>query len=147
MIKRMPDRPVGGFGPNWPVFVHLAAEARDAAIQVEEADPRAWPMRDALGAILFSALAAEAFINELYERPAVACQVAASAQPRMEGVQQRSADFAEFHRSERGQDRAPDVTRIGIPGGWVQLSNSHVPGEHVSDRDIGVGPPPICDLS
>jgi hypothetical protein len=67
MIKRMPDRPVGGFGPNWPVFVHLAAEARDAAIQVEEADPRAWPMRDALGTILFSALAAEAFINELPE--------------------------------------------------------------------------------
>ena len=63
----MPDRPIGGFGPNWPVFVHLAAEARDAAVQVEEADSRAWPMRDALSAILFSALATEAFINELPE--------------------------------------------------------------------------------
>lgn len=47
--------------------MHLAAEARDAAVQVEQADPRAWPMRDALSAILFSALATEAFINELPE--------------------------------------------------------------------------------
>src|SRR5689334_11404719 len=67
IIQHMPHRPIGGFGPNWPVFVHLAAEARDAAIQVEEADSRAWPMRDALSAILFSALATEAFINELPE--------------------------------------------------------------------------------
>jgi hypothetical protein len=63
----MPDRPIGGFGPHWPEFMHFAAEARDAAVQVETADPKAWPMRDALSAILFSALAAEAFINELPE--------------------------------------------------------------------------------
>jgi hypothetical protein len=63
----MPDRPIGGFGPHWPEFMHFAAEARDAATQVETADPEAWPMRDALSAILFSALAAEAFINELPE--------------------------------------------------------------------------------
>jgi hypothetical protein len=63
----MPDRPIGGFGPHWPEFMHFAAEARDAAIQVETANPKAWPMRDALSAILFSALAAEAFINELPE--------------------------------------------------------------------------------
>ncbi len=63
----MPDRPIGGFGPHWPEFTHFAAGARDAAIQVEIADPKAWPMRDALSAILFSALAAEAFINDLPE--------------------------------------------------------------------------------
>jgi hypothetical protein len=63
----MPDRPIGGFGPHWPEFMHFAAEARDAAIQVETANPKASPMRDALSAILFSALAAEAFINELPE--------------------------------------------------------------------------------
>jgi hypothetical protein len=63
----MPDRPIGGFGPHWPEFMHFAAEARDAAIQVETANAKAWPMRDALSAILFSALAAEAFINELPE--------------------------------------------------------------------------------
>jgi hypothetical protein len=63
----MPDRPIGGFGPHWPEFMHFAAEARDAAIQVETADAKARPMRDALSAILFPALAAEAFINELPE--------------------------------------------------------------------------------
>jgi hypothetical protein len=63
----MLDRPIGGFGPHWPEFMHFAAEARDAAIQIETANPKAWPMRDALSAILFSALAAEAFINELPE--------------------------------------------------------------------------------
>ena len=63
----MPDRPIGGFGPHWPEFMHFAAEARDAAIELETADPGASPMRDALSAILFSALAAEAFINELPE--------------------------------------------------------------------------------
>ncbi len=63
----MPDRPIGGFGPHWPEFMHFAAEARDAAVQVETANPKAWPMRDALSAFLFSALAAEAFINELPE--------------------------------------------------------------------------------
>lgn len=66
----MPDRSIGGFGPHWPEFMHFAAEARDAAIQVETANPKAWPMRDALSAILFSALAAEAFINELPEAAA-----------------------------------------------------------------------------
>jgi hypothetical protein len=63
----MLDRPIGGFGPHWPGFMHFAAEARDAAIQVETADAKAWPMRDALSAILFSALAAGAFINEFPE--------------------------------------------------------------------------------
>jgi hypothetical protein len=63
----MPNRPVGGFGPHWPEFMHFAAAARDKANEIEAADPRAWPMQDALSAILFSALAAEAFINELPE--------------------------------------------------------------------------------
>jgi hypothetical protein len=63
----MPNRPVGGFGAHWPEFMHFATEARDRANEIETADPQAWPMRDALSAILFSAIAAEAFINELPE--------------------------------------------------------------------------------
>ena len=41
----------------------------------------------------------------LGERPAGARQVAASAQPRIERVQDRPSDLAELHRAERGQDR------------------------------------------
>ena len=63
----MSNRPVGGFGAHWPEFMHSATEARDRVNEIETADPQAWPMRDALSAILFSAIAAEAFINELPE--------------------------------------------------------------------------------
>jgi hypothetical protein len=52
----MPERQIGALGPHWPEFVLFAAEARDAAIQVETANAKAWPMGDALSAILFSAL-------------------------------------------------------------------------------------------
>jgi hypothetical protein len=49
---------------NWPVYLTIAREARDKAIEIMSGDPNSAPT-DALVAIVMSALAAEAFINEL----------------------------------------------------------------------------------
>ena len=49
---------------NWPVYLTIAREARDKASEIMSRDPNSAPT-DALVAIVMSALAAEAFINEL----------------------------------------------------------------------------------
>ena len=64
--KSLP-RHYGAFDSHWPRFLHCAGDARDRARQVEKDYPRAAPLPDSLTAILFSAIAAEAFINELAE--------------------------------------------------------------------------------
>jgi hypothetical protein len=56
----------GTFFPHWFEFLCLAAAARDRAVQVT-ASGDGKPVNDALTAILFSALACEALINELPE--------------------------------------------------------------------------------
>jgi hypothetical protein len=52
---------------HWCEFLSLAAEARDRAIQAEAASSGSTLVGEALSAILFSAMATEAFINELAE--------------------------------------------------------------------------------
>jgi hypothetical protein len=59
----------GAFFPHWFDFLCLAAEARDRAQQAA-ASSQEQPTSEALTAILFSALAAEALINELPEAAA-----------------------------------------------------------------------------
>lgn len=56
----------GTFFPHWFHFLCLASEARDRAKQAAVNDA-SQPTSEALSAVLFSALAAEAFINELGE--------------------------------------------------------------------------------
>jgi len=70
MIWAMPRILRGAFFTHWGEFLQFAAEASANAKQVVAAEPKAWPMRDALGAILFSAIATEAFINDLAEAAA-----------------------------------------------------------------------------
>lgn len=65
----MPKSPAGAFFVHWFELFCLATEARDKANEIQAASPDAWPP-EALSAILFSALAAEAFINELAEAAA-----------------------------------------------------------------------------
>lgn len=50
---------------NWYVFLTHASDAKEQALMSTKAYPDASPAHDALAAILFSAVAAEAFINEL----------------------------------------------------------------------------------
>jgi hypothetical protein len=59
----------GAFFSHWFRFLCLAAEARDEARKMGTG-PGASPAKEALNAILFSALAVEAFINELAEAAA-----------------------------------------------------------------------------
>jgi hypothetical protein len=59
----------GVFFSHWFRFLFLAAEARDEARKIAH-DTAARPAKEALTAILFSALAVEAFINELAEAAA-----------------------------------------------------------------------------
>lgn len=67
----MSGRRSGAFFMHWFEFLSLASEARDRAKQVTAtASPGTLPSGEALGAILFSALATEAFINELPEAAA-----------------------------------------------------------------------------
>lgn len=66
----MPQSPRGAFFLHWFRFLCLAAEARTEADRAGTENPQAYPAREALSAILFSALAAEAFINELGEAAA-----------------------------------------------------------------------------
>jgi hypothetical protein len=49
---------------NWPVYLTIARDARDKASEIMSRNPNSAPT-DALVAIVMSALAAEAFINEL----------------------------------------------------------------------------------
>jgi hypothetical protein len=69
-MEDMPRTPAGAFFVHWFHFLCFAAEARDKAGEIQAANPDAWPAREALSAILFSALATEAFINELAEAAA-----------------------------------------------------------------------------
>ncbi len=84
--------------------------------------------------------------NVLGQRPAGAGQVAAPAQPRVEGVQHRAADLADFDGAQRGQDRPPDVTLVRLPGGQVQLGDLHVPVEQLADRHPRVWSAPGCGV-
>ena len=59
----------GTFFPHWFEFLCLAAQARDRAQQIT-ASGNGQPTSEALTAILFSALATEALINELPEAAA-----------------------------------------------------------------------------
>jgi hypothetical protein len=49
---------------HWYSYLGMAREARDRARMIIEIDPRSWPS-ESIAAILMSALAVEAFINEL----------------------------------------------------------------------------------
>jgi hypothetical protein len=69
IIENMPKSPTGAFFVHWFELFCLATEARDKANEIQTANPDAWP-HEALSAILFSALAVEAFINELPEAAA-----------------------------------------------------------------------------
>jgi hypothetical protein len=57
----------GAFHINWRLFLIIAAEARDRARAATAQDSNAVPTSDALTTIVFSAVATEAFINELTE--------------------------------------------------------------------------------
>jgi hypothetical protein len=59
----------GAFFPHWFEFLRLAAQSRDRAQQAA-ANAQGQPTSEALTAILFSALATEALINELPEAAA-----------------------------------------------------------------------------
>jgi hypothetical protein len=82
----------------------------------------------------------------LDERPPVAGQVAALAQPRVEAVEHRAADLPQLDRPQGRQDRPADVPLIGPPGGHVQLGDLHIPGHGLADRHTGIGPPPRSGL-
>ena len=69
IIENMPKSPTGAFFVHWFELYCLAIEARDKANDIQAASPDAWP-HEALSAILFASLAAEAFINELAEAAA-----------------------------------------------------------------------------
>jgi hypothetical protein len=69
IIENMPSSATGAFFVHWFELFCLATKERDKANEVQAASPNAWP-DEALSAILFSALAAEAFINELAEAAA-----------------------------------------------------------------------------
>src|SRR5260370_7045323 len=55
----------GTFFPHWFEFLGLAAQARDRAQQAAASGEGGQPTSEALTAILFSALAPEALINQL----------------------------------------------------------------------------------
>ncbi|MEU7939154.1 hypothetical protein [Microbispora bryophytorum] len=57
----------GVFFPHWFEFLTLAAQSRDRARETSASSAEGQPVAEALTAILFSALSAEAFINELAE--------------------------------------------------------------------------------
>jgi len=59
-------------------------------------------------------------------------EVAASVQSRVQHVQHRAADLAQFHRPEGGQDGPPDVALIGLLRRRVKLGYSHVPSQQAS---------------
>jgi len=65
----MPNSSPGAFFVHWFELLCIATGARDRAKDVQTASPDAWP-HEALGGIIFSTLAAEAFINELAEAAA-----------------------------------------------------------------------------
>jgi len=69
IIENMPKSPTGAFFVHWFELYCLAIEARDKANEIQAASPDAWP-HEALSAILFASLAAEAFINEVAEAAA-----------------------------------------------------------------------------
>jgi hypothetical protein len=68
-IENMPKPSTGAFFIHWFELFCIAVQARDKANEIQTASPDAWPP-EALSAILFSALAVEAFINELAEAAA-----------------------------------------------------------------------------
>jgi hypothetical protein len=78
----------------------------------------------------------------LGERPTGARKVPAAAEPRIEHIQHWSAELAQFHGSQPGKDRAPDVTLIGIPRREVELGDLHVAGQQLDHRDTGIRPLP-----
>jgi len=45
------------------------------------------------------------------------------------------AQLAQFHGSQRGQDRAADVALVGLPCGDVELGDFHVPGQQLGNRE------------
>jgi len=78
----------------------------------------------------------------LGEWPAGAREVAAPAQPRVQRVQHRPAELPQFHLTQRGQDRAPDIALVGFPSGWVELGDRHVLLQQVGKGGAGLRPPP-----
>jgi hypothetical protein len=69
IIEDMPKPSTGAFFIHWFELFCIAVQARDKANEIQTASPDAWPP-EALSAVLFSALAVEAFINELAEAAA-----------------------------------------------------------------------------
>jgi hypothetical protein len=65
----MPKPSTGAFYVHWLELFSIATQARDKANEIQTANPDSWPP-EALSAIMFSALAVEAFINELAEAAA-----------------------------------------------------------------------------
>jgi hypothetical protein len=61
-----PRRPGRVLFTNWPVYLAIARQARDEATEIMSGNPNEVPT-EALVAIVMSALATEAFINELTE--------------------------------------------------------------------------------
>ena len=94
----LPGSGLGTFFPHWFEFLCLAAQARDRAQQMT-ASGEGQPTSDALTAILFSALASEALINELPE----AAPRAADLHPDVAGLDTLT-DLAErLDMTEKGQ--------------------------------------------
>lgn len=88
----------GAFFPHWFEFLCLAAQSRDRAQQAA-ADRQGLPTSEALTAILFSALATEALINELPE----AAARSASLHPDIPGLDALADLAATLDLTEKAQ--------------------------------------------
>ena len=96
----MPQPPTGAFFVHWFELLCAAAEARNKAEEIQTANTNAMP-HEALSAILFSALATEAFINELPE--AAARDTHGSWMTGLPGVQQLRDLATTLDAIEEGQ--------------------------------------------
>ncbi len=77
----------------------------------------------------------------LGEQLANAREVAALQQARVEVIQQRAADLADFPGPERGLDGAADVAEVGLRRGHVPPGDRYVLVEQLGDGDFRVGLP------
>jgi hypothetical protein len=71
-------------------------------------------------------------IPVLGERPAVAGEITAAAQPGIEVVQHWAAQLTQLHVAQGRLDGTPDVPLVTLPGGNVQVGHGHVLAEQVS---------------
>jgi hypothetical protein len=116
---------------HWNEYIHYAAEARDNTKKVVADNPAAWPGHDVLAAILFSAIATEAFINDLGE---------------IAEIDGRDAEEIQLPAAYMLADLAAVLASIEADKGGVQLKY-HMAYRVLTGRAFQVNSPPFQDFN